>query len=43
MGLYIAKNLCEKLGHKIAIESKVNEYTKVIITFNKESIYDVLD
>ncbi len=43
MGLYIAKNLCKKLGHKIAIESKVNEYTKVIITFNKESIYDVLD
>ena len=43
MGLYICKNLCEKLGHKIAIESKVNEYTKVIITFNKESIYDVLD
>lgn len=43
MGLYIAKNLCEKLGHKIAIESKVNEYTKVIITFNKESIYNVLD
>ena len=43
MGLYIAKNLCEKLGHKIAIESKVNEYTKVIITFNKESIYDVLN
>lgn len=43
MGLYIAKNLCEKLDHKIAIESKVNEYTKVIITFNKESIYDVLD
>lgn len=43
MGLYIAKNLCEKLGHKIAIESKVNKYTKVIITFNKESIYDVLD
>ena len=43
MGLYIAKNLCEKLGHKIAIESKVNEYTKVIITFNKESIYGVLD
>ena len=42
MGLYIAKNLCRKLGHKIEIESKVNEYTKVFITFAKNKYYDVL-
>ena len=31
MGLYIAKNLCKKLGHKIEIESKENEYTNRLI------------
>lgn len=42
MGLYIAKNMCNKLGHKIAIESKENEYTRIIITFYKNNYYDVL-
>ncbi len=42
MGLYIAKNLCKKLGHKIEIESKYNEYTKVYITIAKNKFYDVL-
>ena len=42
MGLYIAKNLCKKLGHKIEIESKENEYTRVFITFAKNKFYDVL-
>ena len=42
MGLYIAKNLCKKLGHKIEIQSKENEYTKVFITFAKNKFYDVL-
>jgi len=42
MGLFIAKNLCEKLGHKIEIESKQNQYTKVSITFSKHQFYDVL-
>ncbi len=42
MGLYIAKNLCKKLGHKIEIQSKENEYTKVLITFAKNKYYDVL-
>lgn len=42
MGLYIAKNLCKKLGHKIEIESKENEYTRVLITFAKNKFYDVL-
>ena len=42
MGLFIAKNMCKKLGHKIDIESKYNEYTKVYITFAKNKYYDVL-
>lgn len=42
MGLFIAKNMCEKLGHKIAIESQENKYTRVYITFTKNKYYDVL-
>lgn len=42
MGLYIVKNLCNKLGHTISVTSTKNEYTKVIITFNTKSIYDVV-
>ena len=42
MGLFIAKNLCNKLGHKIEIESKEGEYTKVIITLAKNKYYDVV-
>ncbi len=42
MGLFIAKNMCEKLGHKIDIESVYHEYTKVYITFAKNKYYDVL-
>lgn len=42
MGLFIAKNMCEKLGHKIEIESKLNKYTKVYITFAKDKYYEVL-
>lgn len=43
MGLYICKNLCEKLGHKIVIASKENEYTKVTIIFGKNNYYDVIE
>ncbi len=39
MGLYIAKNLCNKLGHKIEIESKEGVYTKVMITFSLNNYY----
>lgn len=39
MGLYIAKKMCEKLGHKISIESKENKYTRVIIEFGKNEFY----
>ncbi len=42
MGLFIAKNMCTKLGHKIEINSIYNEYTKVSITFAKNKYYDVL-
>lgn len=42
MGLFIVKNLIEKLGHKIKIESKEKEYTRVYIVFNKNHFYDVL-
>ena len=41
MGLYIAKQLCKKLGHKITIDSKENEYTEVNIIFNKNDFYSV--
>ncbi len=41
MGLYIAKQLCKKLGHKITIDSKENEYTEVSIIFNKNDFYEV--
>ena len=41
MGLYLCKELCKSLGHKIEIDSKVNEYTKVIITIYKKDFYNV--
>ncbi len=40
MGLFIAKNMCEKLGHKITIESSYHNYTRVYITFSKNEFYD---
>ncbi len=43
MGLYIAKKLCKKLGHKIIIESKIQEYTKVTIIFSKNDFYKIKD
>ena len=42
MGLYICKQLCEKLGHKIQIDSKENEYTNMKITFYKDEFYSIL-
>ena len=41
MGLYIAKQLCKKLGHKITIDSKENEYTEVSILFDKDDFLEV--
>lgn len=39
MGLYIAKKLCDKLGHNIAIQSEEGEYTQVNIEFFKNDFY----
>lgn len=33
MGLYLAKQICKKLGHKMTIESKVGEGTTVTVCF----------
>lgn len=33
MGLHLAKKVCDRLGHKIAIASEVNEGTTVTLTF----------
>lgn len=41
MGLYLCKELCNKLGHKIEIDSKVDEYTKVTITIYKKGFYNL--
>lgn len=40
MGLYIAKNMCGKLGHNIEIKSIEGEYTEVEITFYGDSYYN---
>lgn len=42
MGLFICKNLCNKLGHKISIESKIRKYTRVYITFFKNEYFEVV-
>ena len=41
MGLYIVKKLCDKLGHKITIDSIEGEYTDVIISFTKNDFYKI--
>ena len=43
MGLYICWRLCQRLGHRIEIESVQYEYTKVVLTFYKDHYYDVID
>ncbi len=39
MGLYIVKNLCVKLGHRIEVLSRVGEYTEFIITFARNDYF----
>ena len=41
MGLYIAKKLCDKLGHRIEIESEEGSYTTVTIRFGQDDYFDV--
>ncbi len=42
MGLYICYNLCQKLGHDIKIDSVKGKFTKVTITFTKNSYINTL-
>lgn len=42
MGLFIAKSLAEKLGHKILIESEQNEFTRVKIVFGNNKYFEVV-
>ena len=39
MGLYLCRELCNKLGHKIEIDSRIDKYTKVTITIYKKDFY----
>lgn len=39
MGLYLCRELCNKLGHKIQIVSQEGEYTKVTIFIYKNNFY----
>ncbi|MGL5755894.1 MAG: sensor histidine kinase [Paraclostridium sp.] len=39
MGLYLVKKLCDKLGHKVKIESQVGEFTKISIYFTNNKYY----
>ncbi len=43
MGLYIAKSLCQKLGHDIKIASEENKFTNVELTFARPEYYNVID
>lgn len=39
MGLYLVKNLCQRLGHRVTAESRPGEYTAVTITFADNDYY----
>lgn len=39
MGLYIVKNLCDRLGHNIKAESEKGKYTRFTITFADNDYY----
>ena len=41
MGLYIAKTLCDKLGHDIKISAEKDRFTLVEITFRKHDYFNV--
>lgn len=41
MGLYIAKTLCEKLGHQISAHSEKGNFTQIDITFLTNNYYQV--
>lgn len=35
MGLYLAQEVCDKLGHQLLIESEVGKGTKMKVLFNR--------
>ncbi|MCI8365059.1 MAG: HAMP domain-containing histidine kinase [Eubacterium sp.] len=39
MGLYICRKMCEKLGHRIWLESEEGKYTRVMIEFGRDDYY----
>ena len=39
MGLYIVRNLCEKLGHTVNAESNQGKFTEIMITFGKNDFF----
>ncbi len=39
MGLYLVKKLCDKLGHKVKVESQAGEFTKISICFSNNKYY----
>lgn len=39
MGLYICRKLCDRLGHKIWMESEEGKYTRLFIQFGKDDYY----
>lgn len=39
MGLYICHKMCEKLGHRIWLESEEGNYTRVTIEFGQDDYY----
>lgn len=38
MGLYIVRQLCDRLGHAVRVESARGDYTDIILTFGKNDI-----
>lgn len=41
MGLYLCRELCNKLGHKIQIISEEGKYTKITILFDKNTFFQI--
>lgn len=41
MGLYLCRELCNKLGHKIQIISEEGKYTKITILFDKNTFFHI--
>lgn len=39
MGLYICRKMCDKLGHRIWLESEEGKYTRVTIEFGRDDYY----